>query len=206
MQMGFYFDQTRCNGCFTCIVACKDRHDIPAGPVSWRRVTTMEKGLFPDLHVAFLSTACHHCEKPACVSVCPVEAVTKREEDGIVIVDPEVCLGRDCGQCLEACPYNAPQFGLEDDAKMQKCTFCIDRLADGKKPACVDACPMRALDAGPMEDLRAKYGDIRETEGFVFSKELSPCVVFKPKIDTRGLAVQKIEAVPIYRDLGQTEG
>jgi len=51
MQMGFYFDQTRCTGCFTCVVACKDWHDVPPGPASWMRVTTVEKGKYPDLFV-----------------------------------------------------------------------------------------------------------------------------------------------------------
>ena len=95
MQMGFYFDQTRCTGCFTCIVACKDWNDVDAGPASWRRVTTIEKGKYPDLFVAFLSVACHHCVKPSCVSACPVNAITKREQDGVVVVDREACLGKD---------------------------------------------------------------------------------------------------------------
>ena len=86
MQLGFYFDQTRCNGCFTCIVSCKDKNDIPAGPASWRRVFTMEKGVFPNLFVAFLSTACHHCENPSCVASCPHDAILKRAEDGVVVV------------------------------------------------------------------------------------------------------------------------
>ena len=89
-----------------------------------------------------------------------------------------------------------PQFEAEENAKMQKCHFCLDRLAENKKPACVDACPMRAMDAGPMEELRAKYGDIREAEGFVYSEKLNPCIVFKPKKDTKGLAVQKVEIAP----------
>ena len=54
MQMGFYFDQTRCTGCYACVVACKDWHDVPAGPASWRKVATIEEGNFPDLFVAFL--------------------------------------------------------------------------------------------------------------------------------------------------------
>ena len=83
--------------------------------------------------------------------------------------------------CLSACPYDAPQFGVEENAKMQKCHYCIERLAENKKPACVDACTMRALDAGPMEELRRKYADIRDAEGFVYSEKLIPSVVFKPK-------------------------
>ena len=75
-----------------------------------------------------------------------------------VTVDAEACLGKDsCGQCLEACPYNAPQFRPEEDAKMEKCNLCLDRLAIGKKPVCVSGCPMRALDVGPIDELKAKY-------------------------------------------------
>jgi len=79
--------------------------------------------------------------------------------------------------CLQACPYDAPQFGAEENAKMQKCDFCLDRLAENKAPICVDACIMHAMDAGPIEELQAKYGDIRQAEGFVYSEELIPSIV-----------------------------
>lgn len=182
MQLGFYFDQTRCTGCFTCVVACKDWHDIPAGPVSWTRISCIEKGKYPDLFAAYLRTSCFHCTNPACVSACPAGAITKREEDGIVLVDRAQCLGNDsCGLCLEACPYNAPQFESEDEATMEKCNLCEHRLAQNMAPICVEACPMRALDVGPMEDLIAKYGNERETTGFVPSSDCIPSVIFKTK-------------------------
>lgn len=197
MQLGIYMDQNRCTGCFACVVACKDWHDIPAGPASWIKLKTIEKGKYPNLFVAFLPTSCYHCENPDCVSACPVEAITKRDEDGIVIVDRDVCLGRDdCGMCLEACPYEAPQFGPEEGAKMQKCNLCIDRWAEGKRPVCVSSCPIQALDAGPMDELRVKYGDVREAEGFTYSVSLVPSIIFKPKEDTKNLSVRKIELIP----------
>jgi len=183
MQMGFYFDQTRCTGCFTCSIACKDWHDTPAGPVNWLRVIEIEKGNFPDVFVAYFVNSCWHCVNPACVTACPVGAISKRQEDGVVVVDQEKCLGKDnCDMCLQACPYEVPQFGAEQNAKMQKCNFCIDRLAEGKKPICVEACPMRALDAGPLDQLVAKYGKSQDAEGFIYSAELDPSVVFKPKL------------------------
>lgn len=182
MQMTFYFDQTRCHGCFTCSVACKDWHDIPAGPVSWRRVVTIEEGKFPHVFVAFLSLSCCHCAEPVCASACPVNAITKRKEDGIMVVDREKCLGKNnCDLCQQTCPYQIPQFGTEDNAKMQMCTFCLDRIVQKKNPICVDACPMRALDAGSLSTLRAKYGDRKEAAGFVYSPQTTPAVVFKPK-------------------------
>ncbi|MFC1886018.1 4Fe-4S dicluster domain-containing protein [Thermodesulfobacteriota bacterium] len=197
MQYGIYFDQTRCMGCYTCVVACRDWHDVPAGPASYIRLTTVEKGRCPDLFVAFLPTFCYHCESPACMDVCPADAIIKREEDGIVTVDAEACLGKDdCGQCLEACPYNAPQFTEEEDARMQKCDLCIDRLEMDKKPVCVSGCPMRALDAGPIEELKATYNAVENAENFTYVKDLKPSVVYRPKIDEKGLGVQRIEIKP----------
>jgi len=98
--------------------------------------------------------------------------------------------------CFQACPYDVPQFGAEENAKMQKCHFCHDRLAENKKPACVSACPMRAIDAGLIEELRARYGDKVEAEGYVFSEKLMPSVVFRPKKDEAGLTVQRVDTTP----------
>jgi anaerobic dimethyl sulfoxide reductase subunit B (iron-sulfur subunit) len=160
-------------------------------------VTTIEKGKYPDPFVAFLVNLCYHCEKPACVSACPADAISKREQDGIVVVDRKACSGRDnCSMCLQSCPYDAPQFGAEENAKMQKCDLCLDRLAEGKSPICVDACPVRALDCAPIEKLRARYGDIREAEGFVYSEEVIPSIVLMPKKDRKGRAIQKIVVAP----------
>jgi anaerobic dimethyl sulfoxide reductase subunit B (iron-sulfur subunit) len=185
MQSGFYFDQSRCTGCYTCLMACKDWHEYDLGsePENWIRVNTIEKGKFPDLFVAYLAQPCYHCEDPPCIPACPVEAITKRDEDGIVIVDRETCMGNESCEafCRAACPYDAPQFGPEADAKMQKCNLCSDRWTEGKKPVCVEACPMRALDAGSLDELTAKSGGVRDAEGFIYSKEARPSIVFKLK-------------------------
>jgi len=198
MQIGFYFDQTLCTGCYACIVACKDWHDVPAGPASWMRLKTVEKGKYPDLFVASIINPCFHCSEAACVPACPAGAISKRTHDGIVTVDSDACLGKDaCSECLDACPYDSPQFGAEESAKMQKCDLCQDRLEEGKKPICVDSCPMRALDSGPIEELHAKYGDFTEAEGFTYSDKLNPSITFKCKKDLKGLAVQKIVMAPL---------
>jgi anaerobic dimethyl sulfoxide reductase subunit B len=195
MQMGFYFDQTRCTGCYTCIVACKDWHDIPAGPASWIRVSEIERGKFPDLYLSYLFTPCWHCGKPVCVDACPVRAITKREADGIVLVDRSVCIGGEKCKfaCLKACSYGVPQFGSEPNPRMQKCDLCLERWAENKKPICVEGCPMRALDAGPLDELRVKYEETQEAEGFVYSKRVIPSVIFKPK------PVRSIVASPIIQ-------
>lgn len=91
MQTGFYFDQSRCTGCFTCSVACKDWHDTPAGPANLMRIQYREEGKFPKIFVSHVASPCYHCAEPLCSFVCPNEALIKREEDGIVIVDREKC-------------------------------------------------------------------------------------------------------------------
>jgi len=99
------------------------------------------------------------------------------------VVDRETCLGNaDCDTlCKKACPYSVPQFGEEEGAKMQMCTFCLDRVVKNKKPVCVDACPLRALDAGPLKDLKENHGEIKKIEGFNYSKKTRPSIIFKPR-------------------------
>ncbi|MFX1521202.1 MAG: FAD-dependent oxidoreductase [Promethearchaeota archaeon] len=91
MQVGFYFDQTRCTGCNACRVACKDWHDQPSSPSSWMRIGYIEEGPFPNIFAGYFISNCYQCEEPVCSFVCPNEAISKREEDGIVIVDKDKC-------------------------------------------------------------------------------------------------------------------
>jgi|GEM_PF-462864 len=98
MQRGFYFDQSRCTGCYACTIACKDDHDIPAGPAKWLRLSYREEGEFPRLFVSYVVSPCYQCAEPLCAYVCPNEAICKREEDGIVVVDRDKCRGEiTCG-------------------------------------------------------------------------------------------------------------
>lgn len=186
-QMGFYFDQTRCTGCYTCAVACKDWHDLDAGPVNWMRVRAIEKGKFPNVFVAYLVSPCYQCAEPPCVLACPAAAIVKRESDGIVVVDREKCLGAtECRTlCLNACPWDAPQFGSEENARMQKCDLCLERLEKGQQTICVEACPMYALDVGPLDELKAKYGDGVEAEGFSYSERFKPALVSRARRQDR---------------------
>ncbi len=184
MQLGFYFDQTRCTGCSACRVACKDWHDLSAGPENWMMILYTEKGKFPNVFVSHMISPCYHCANAVCIPACPVDAISKREEDGIVVVDSHVCLGNiACDvKCRKACPYDAPQFGQNDGSKMGKCNFCLERWLEYKLPICVEACPTRALDAAPLDELEAKYGDLKEAEGFIYSERTKPSIVFKLKI------------------------
>lgn len=148
-QFTFRFDQARCTGCKACQIACKDDNDLPVG-ATWRRVYESSGGrwqgdastLSPEgMFTYYTSMSCNHCSDPICVSVCPSTAMHKGAL-GLVTVDADICIG--CGYCAMACPYQAPQF-RPDLGIMTKCDGCLDRLVTGDAPACVSACPTRAL-------------------------------------------------------------
>jgi anaerobic dimethyl sulfoxide reductase subunit B len=159
---GFSFDQTLCTGCKACQVACIDKHDLPLG-VMWRRVAEYSGGTWrtegstvtPNVFTYYTSVACNHCESPICMQVCPTTAMTKRE-DGTVFVDQSKCVG--CRYCEWACPYSAPQYNAAT-GHMSKCDLCYDYRSEGSEPACAAACPSRALDWGPIAELRKEMGD-----------------------------------------------
>ncbi len=179
MQLGFYFDQTRCTGCHTCVVACKDWHDLPAELVYWRRVETHEEGRFPDVGVYHVSISCNHCVNPACVEACPEDAIYKRAEDGVVLIDSAKCTG--CRACEEACPYGAIGFRGDDGTVAEKCDFCIDRLENKEAPVCVAACPTRALDFGDMRELSKKAGAASGLGHLPDAAKTTGALVVKPK-------------------------
>jgi anaerobic dimethyl sulfoxide reductase subunit B (iron-sulfur subunit) len=150
-QYAFLFDAERCLKCWSCEIACKQWRGIPAGTIRLRRVSEFTRGIFPEVQRIIISMSCRHCARPACVAACPEGAISKRDEDGIVIVDSQKCVG--CRSCLEACQFGIPQYG--EDGTMQKCDMCLDRLANGQKPFCVDSCPTGALSWGKVEELTA---------------------------------------------------
>ena len=178
MALGFYFNMENCIGCRTCQVACKDRHDMHSVGPRPRRVTTFECGSYPEVGMFTHVMSCNHCENPACVAACPAGALQKDPETGIVLHDAEVCIT--CKTCMEICPYGAPQFD-EVANLIVKCDTCLDLRTAGMKPNCVAACPMRALDFGDLDDLRAQYGDdlVSDLPFLPSSEETHPNVLIK---------------------------
>lgn len=159
MTLGFYFDQSSCTGCRACQTACKDRNNLAAGQL-YRKVTTYQTGSYPDARLYHYSAACNHCDDPACVANCPTGAMYKAE-DGTVQHDDSMCIG--CASCVRSCPYGVPIL-LEDKGIAGKCDACKPFVDAGLRPVCVDACNMRALDFGDIDELKEKYGSDLVTE------------------------------------------
>lgn len=177
-EYGFVFDATRCTGCKTCALACKDVNGLPcdvafrqvyeyegsggadvgagstpgASPQAWTRD---ENGAWHvDAYVYYVSLACNHCADPACMRVCPTAAM-HRNDLGFVTVDEHRCVG--CGYCALSCPYHAPHLDRELGRSV-KCDGCTERVRAGLAPICVASCPQRALDFGTLADMRERYG------------------------------------------------
>ncbi|RDB70721.1 4Fe-4S dicluster domain-containing protein [Eggerthella sinensis] len=148
-KMTMVVDLDRCIGCYACEIACKQENDVNLGSY-WNKVQTMGPyGDFPHVEMYFLPTMCQHCSSPTCVSVCPTGATYQRDEDGIVLIDREKCIG--CQYCAMACPYGARTFNKKQKV-VEKCTLCVHLQAVGEKPACVKCCTAEARIFGDAED------------------------------------------------------
>lgn len=170
-QYGMIIDLERCVGCHACAIACKAEWEVPAD-----KGRNWVKRLGPDntpygISYTFYPGLCNHCDKPACVEVCPADTVEKTFKDtksgktqsmevaatwkdpfdGTVQIDKERCIG--CGACADACPYGARYVNEEgEEPKADKCTFCFERLAKGLEPACVQTCLANARIFGDLND------------------------------------------------------
>ncbi len=167
-KLGLVIDLDTCVGCHACAVNCKEwntgGHHAPlpdhqpygAEPdgVWFNRIHSYEAQA-PGCggRTVNFPRSCLHCEQPQCVTVCPTGASYKRAEDGIVLINTDICIG--CKLCSWACPYGAREFD-EDAGVMKKCTLCIDRIYNTslpeaeREPACVATCPSRARHFGDL--------------------------------------------------------
>ncbi|MDH3379567.1 MAG: 4Fe-4S dicluster domain-containing protein [Gammaproteobacteria bacterium] len=194
-QLGWLIDLDKCTGCDSCTVACKAENNTrPLGSplpfkngrgvipdhVSYRWVVKKETGVYPNPTLTFVTSACNHCEDPACLVACPTKAIFKRAEDGIVLIDQDKCIG--CKYCIHACPYGAPQFNSETE-KVEKCTFCVHRLYDdsgsrtGFEPACVTTCVGNALHM--VEGFNFADSGMNAPDGFADPSLTQPAVNFR---------------------------
>jgi anaerobic dimethyl sulfoxide reductase subunit B (iron-sulfur subunit) len=201
-QLGFYHNNDTCVGCKACIIACKDKYDLPLGE-KYRRVYDYGGGSWDvgadgvvtpnGVFVYSVSVACMHCMAPACIAACPVEAIVKRE-DGVVSINPETCIG--CGSCVIVCPFAVPYMS-DITGVAHKCDFCRDAIDKGENPACVDACIMRSLDFGDIDELKSKYGDVQLVSPLPENPGTGPSVVFtRSRLSADGTAQGKILNAP----------
>jgi Fe-S-cluster-containing dehydrogenase component len=140
MEPLIVFDAKKCICCHSCEVACQLENDAPPG-LQLRWVKSHNSGEFPASDLHSISTACFHCNDPACASACPAGALHRRA-DGVVEHIRDRCIG--CAYCIQACPFHVPKFSPTQHT-MRKCSFCIQRIDLGKKPACVAKCATGAL-------------------------------------------------------------
>ena len=176
--LSLLYDSTLCVGCKACVSACKEANDMPAeidpGQEGWNTGTwdtakglsgktlnvikvyrngTMEQKDREENGYAFIKRQCLHCVDPSCMSACPVSAMLKDPETGIVSHDPDRCIG--CRYCVYACPFGVPQYDFSGPfGEIHKCQLCKHRLAEGELPGCVESCPTGATLFGRYEDLR----------------------------------------------------
>ncbi|MDR3557080.1 MAG: 4Fe-4S dicluster domain-containing protein [Syntrophobacteraceae bacterium] len=164
--------------CKDCILACDWAHNVPDIPVKRQEVKWLwnEKyeNAFPDQESELepvevkekpFLVLCNQCAHAPCVRVCPTQATFKNDQ-GITMMDMHRCIG--CRYCMAACPYGArsfnwrdprpyitkinPDYPTRDRGVVEKCDFCVERLAVGKIPACVEACKSKALIFGDLDD------------------------------------------------------
>ncbi len=193
-KLGLVIDLDTCVGCHACAVNCKEwntsGHTAPLTDfrpyeaqqdgVWLNRVHTYEAGTGTESRTVHFPRSCLHCEQPACVTVCPTGASYKRAEDGIVLVNADICIG--CKLCSWACPYGAREFD-QDQGVMRKCTLCVDRIynenivVEERVPACVKACPAHARHFGDLGDATSEVSLLVAARG---GYDLMPEMGYKP--------------------------
>ncbi len=161
-QFAFAVDLDACTGCKACVTACHSLNGLEADE-TWRRVGVVEGGngsAGAAAHAQTITTACHHCEDPACLTGCPVRAYEKDPTTGIVIHLDDQCIG--CRYCQLMCPYDVPRFS-DRLGIVRKCDMCHGRLSVGEAPACVQGCPNEAISIEIVDSGLAQAGvDARE--------------------------------------------
>ena len=153
-RYGFLIDASHCIDCRSCMVACNIENEVPADSTRiWIKDTGIT-GTFPNLQRITAPYHCMHCIDPSCVSACTVGAL-KRNEDGIVIYDNDICIG--CRYCMYACPFEVPNYQWDQQLPLViKCNMCAERLQEGGQPACAATCPTGAIQFGKYEDMLAE--------------------------------------------------
>ncbi len=162
-------------------------------------------GEFPKENYFFnLPRICNHCSKPSCLSACPHDAIFKREKDGIVLVDMDLCQG--CRYCIAACPYKKIYFNTKL-SKSEKCNFCFPLTQEGLAPLCASDCSGRARFVGFLDDIEGqvyklvkKYKvalPLRADFGVEPNVYYIPPFLSPPKFNDQGEIVENSDRIPM---------
>ena len=226
-KLGLVIDLDICVGCHGCAVNCKEwntsghsspLHDVdpygddPTG-VWFNRIHTFElETEVKGTKTVHFPKSCLHCDDAPCVTVCPTGASYKREEDGIVLVNAETCIG--CKLCSWACPYGAREYD-ETAGVMKKCTLCVDKIynenlpEEDRVPACVSSCPTGARSFGDLSDQNSDIVKIvNEREGYDLMPEQNCKPVNKylpPKLNKNNFEREELNSVTNSNDLSFDE-
>lgn len=167
-QYAIVVEVDRCIGCKGgCQIACKTANDISLGRSRSTLYTMGPTGTFPDLEMYFLPVMCQQCENPACTKVCPTGACYKNDEDGVIYIDQDVCIG--CRGCMNACPFHCNNYNPEMRV-MDKCNLCLERRENNEQPACVRNCAGGALHYGDISDPESEVSKLlEENAGYVYT-------------------------------------
>jgi len=196
-RWGMVIDTAKCAtqaNCTKCIDACNQAHNVPKigderHDVRWiwkepfGRAFRGQVDEYSSASAGPAMVMCNHCDNPPCVRVCPTQATWKRE-DGIVAMDWHRCIG--CRYCMAACPYGSrsfnwidprphiakpnPDYPTRTKGVVEKCTFCPERLAVGRPPACVEACTAKALIFGNLADPNSEIRQVLATRHHIRRK------------------------------------
>jgi formate dehydrogenase iron-sulfur subunit len=140
-QYAFEVDLDKCSGCKACVTACHSLNGLDDNE-TWRDVGLLLSDDWRRPFQQTITTACHHCADPGCANGCPVLAYDKDPLTGIVRHLDDQCIG--CQYCVMKCPYEVPKYSAARGI-VRKCDMCHSRLAVGEAPACVQACPTKAI-------------------------------------------------------------
>ena len=198
-RYGFIIDVNRCTGCFACVVACKSENSTRPG-VSWIHIRENEEGEYPEVSRHYIPLLCVQCRKMPCAQACPSEAIFMGD-GGIVQIQPDNCPCQDAYPCTKACPIDVLQvnkgkksyfpdyltpfekaaYENHRDGVVEKCTLCSHRIEAGRLPACVQACPTRAIIFGDHDDANSALAKLVSSgSAQVLSEELKvdPSVLY----------------------------
>ena len=173
-----FIDPKRCMGCKACEVECAVEHSLSKNiyravmerprPRPRIRVVTVD-----DLF--YVPMKCQHCKDAPCINVCPTKAL-KRTDEGYVVLSEVQCIG--CLMCVLVCPFGHPRYN-PDTRTVVKCDFCVERVREGRLPACVEACPTGALRFGRLEELLREVTE-RKARELVSGASVPGIVAVKP--------------------------